>query len=75
MRIVLDFTVSLPVDSIHHAQRAIESIEARLVELQAGLTSWACCRHYYLNYSNPPTRTARARASMLHLFGARLEFE
>jgi HAT1-interacting factor 1 len=73
--IALDSTAGRLADSIHHAQRAIESIEACLVELQAGLTSWACCRHYCPNYPNPPTRTARARARMLHSFGARLELE
>jgi HAT1-interacting factor 1 len=37
LSIALDLTAGRLADAIHHAQRALESIEARLVELQAGL--------------------------------------
>ena len=37
MSIALDLTAGRLAEAIHHAQRALESIEARLVELQAGL--------------------------------------
>jgi len=37
IRGALDLTAGRLADAIHHAQRALESIEARLVELQAGL--------------------------------------
>jgi HAT1-interacting factor 1 len=35
--IALDLTAGRLADAIHHAQRALESIEARLAELQKGL--------------------------------------
>jgi hypothetical protein len=34
---VLDLTVGRLADTVHHAQRALENIKARLVDLQAGL--------------------------------------
>jgi HAT1-interacting factor 1 len=37
LSIALDLTAGRLADAIHHAQRALESIEARLVELQKGL--------------------------------------
>jgi HAT1-interacting factor 1 len=37
LSIALDLTAGRLADAIHHAQRALESIEARLVELHAGL--------------------------------------
>jgi HAT1-interacting factor 1 len=37
LSIALDLTAGRLADAIHHAQRALESIEARLVELKAGL--------------------------------------
>ena len=37
LSIALDLTAGRLAEAIHHAQRALESIEARLVELQAGL--------------------------------------
>lgn len=37
LSIALDLTASRLADAIHHAQRALESTDARLVELQAGL--------------------------------------
>ena len=37
LSIALDLTAGRLADAIHHAQRALESIEARLVELRAGL--------------------------------------
>ncbi|KAI9456897.1 hypothetical protein F5148DRAFT_354909 [Russula earlei] len=37
LSIALDLTAGRLADAIHHAQRAVDSIEARLVELQAGL--------------------------------------
>jgi HAT1-interacting factor 1 len=37
LSIALDLTAGRLADAIHHAQRALESIEARLVDLQAGL--------------------------------------
>ena len=37
MSIALDLTAGRLADAIYHAQRALDSIEARLVELQAGL--------------------------------------
>jgi len=37
LSIALDLTAGRLADAIHHAQRALESIEVRLVELQAGL--------------------------------------
>jgi HAT1-interacting factor 1 len=37
LSIALDLTAGRLADAIHHAQRALESIEVRLVELQGGL--------------------------------------
>ena len=37
LSIVFDLTAGRLADAIHHAQRALESIEARLVDLQGGL--------------------------------------
>ena len=37
LSIALDLTAGRLADAIYHAQRALESIEARLIELQAGL--------------------------------------
>ena len=37
LSIALDLTAGRLADAIHHAQRALESIEARLDELRAGL--------------------------------------
>lgn len=37
LSIALDLTAGRLADAIHHAQRALESIDARLVELRAGL--------------------------------------
>jgi HAT1-interacting factor 1 len=37
LSIALDLTAGRLADAIHHAQRALESIEARLAELQSGL--------------------------------------
>jgi HAT1-interacting factor 1 len=37
LSIALDLTAGRLADAIYHAQRALESIEARLVELRAGL--------------------------------------
>jgi HAT1-interacting factor 1 len=37
LSIALDLTAGRLADAIHHAQRALESIEARLAELQKGL--------------------------------------
>ena len=67
LSIALDLAAGRLVDAIHHAQRALESIEARLDELRTGLASTFAPLPELSTYASSAANDAKAKASRARL--------